>query len=327
VHWGENIVMPLDFLLAAKALVAPISEFLLKRYVGEAGAAAGKGLIEIAGKVAEDGATQHEAKLRFEDLAHKVVKRLIPLFEKLPSNSAEAIALELATTLSRSLSVELLVEADLDPVKLTTAFRGNRPLPQAVFGEDETALYDQALEETARYLLSIANTLPGFEPTAFGAILARIGRMGDDFEQALSSIARIENALTREKDEKAARANRFEADYRQAVIQNLDFLEIFGADISDEARRHRLSVGYISLTISMSDDEETRETVSATKLSLMFGSAKGRVLIRGEAGSGKSTLLRWIAMAAAKTLSLSPELMLAYMLAPNMEKDFNFFDV
>jgi hypothetical protein len=70
--------MPLSLVFAAKSLVGPISEFLLKSYVGEGTAAAGKGLVEIAGKFAEDQETQHEAKLRFEELGEKVVKHLTP---------------------------------------------------------------------------------------------------------------------------------------------------------------------------------------------------------------------------------------------------------
>ena len=294
--------MPLDFLFAAKAIGTPVAEFLLKHFLGELAAGEGKGLIEIAAKAAEDGATQNEARLRFEDLGHKVVKRLQPLFIELPSNSAEAVALQLGETLSKDLSVEFLVEKDLDPVKLAAAFRQARPLPNGMFGEAERALYDRALDEAVRYIIGIANSLPRFEPAAFGTVLGRLSRMGDEFERILASIAEIENALVANKDEAVARANRFEADYRQAVIRNLDFLELFGADISEEARRHRLSVGYISVTIS-ADTNDNRETVSANRISSILAAGSGRILIRGEAGSGKSTLLRWIAIGNA---ALSP---------------------
>ena len=56
--------MPLDFLFAAKAIGTPVAEFLLKHFLGELAAGEGKGLIEIAAKAAEDGATQNEARLR-----------------------------------------------------------------------------------------------------------------------------------------------------------------------------------------------------------------------------------------------------------------------
>jgi Leucine-rich repeat (LRR) protein len=300
-----SVTMPLDFLFAAKAIGTPIAEFLLKHFLGEPAAAAGKGLIAIAGKAIEDGATQYEAKLRFEELGHKIVKRLQPLFHSLPDNAAEAIARELGETLSQSLSIEFLVERDLDPAKLTAAFRSGRPLPHAVFGTDETALYDRALDEAARYLVGIANKLPRFEPTAAGAVLGRLSRMGNEIERILDGITRIEHAFTAAKDQAAARANRFESDYRQAVIRNLDFLELFGADISEEARRHRLSVGYISLTISAFGDGEMRETLNADRLFGTLATGSGRLLIRGEAGSGKSTLLRWAAIENASVRASS----------------------
>ena len=128
--------MPLDFLFATKVIGPPIAEFLLKRFVGETTAAAGKGLVEIAATAVSDGATQYEAKIRFEELGHKVVKRLQPLFHDLSNSSAEAIANELGATLGQSLSVEFLVEKDLDPMKLTAGFQQARPLPRAVFGEE-----------------------------------------------------------------------------------------------------------------------------------------------------------------------------------------------
>jgi hypothetical protein len=222
----------------------------------------------------------------------------------LPQRGTRAIAHELGTTLSQSLSVELLIEKDLDPAKLTEAFRRARPLPHAVFGDGETALYDRALDETARYVVGIANKLPRFEPTAAGAVLGRLSRMSDEIDQVLEGVARIEHALADAQDEVAARANRFESDYRQAVIRNLDFLELFGADISEEARRYRLSVGYISLTMSSSSGGETHEILNADRLFETLAAGSGRLLIRGEAGSGKSTLLRW---AAIDNASLRPQ--------------------
>ena len=44
-------------------------------------------------------------------------------------------------------------------------------------------------------------------------------------------------------------ADHFEKDYRQAVIRNLDLLQLFGTDVSAASRRHRLSVAYISLLV------------------------------------------------------------------------------
>jgi NACHT N-terminal Helical domain 1 len=84
----EYKAMPLDFFFATKAIGTSLAELLLKHFLGEPAAAAGKGLIEIAAKAIEDGATQDEARLRFEELGNKVVKRIQPLFRDLPDHAA-----------------------------------------------------------------------------------------------------------------------------------------------------------------------------------------------------------------------------------------------
>jgi NACHT N-terminal Helical domain 1/NACHT domain len=291
--------MPLTFATAAATIGTPIAEFLLKRFLGEFGAAAGKGLLDIAATAIADEADRRTAKRQFEELGDRIVKRVRPLFDKVTDNSAAAIAAELGTTLGQSLSAAFLIEKDLDPARLAAAFRQARPLPHAMFGADEAALYERTLDQTVRYLVGIAHELPRFEPTAVAAVLGRLSRMGDDLEKVADGIARIERDVSAGKDEAAARTDRFEADYRQAVARNLDYLELFGADVGDEARRHRLSVGYVSLTVSASEGAESSGTVSAEDIFLTLSARSGRLLIRGEAGSGKSTLLRWLAIQTA----------------------------
>jgi len=102
--------------------------------------------------------------------------------------------------------------------------------------------------------------------------------------------------------------SRYEADYRCAVLRKFDYMELLGADIPPEARRHPLSVAYVSLSLLAapegqdSDVEEDAGGVSQSYEEILdqMGSANRRLLIRGEAGSGKSTLLRWTALQAAQ---------------------------
>ena len=104
-------------------------------------------------------------------------------------------------------------------------------------------------------------------------------------------------------------ADRFEFDYRQAVTRNLDVLQLIGADVSLVNRRHRLSVAYITLSVSRQlpfphtastlvndlQSEMEQDTVSVD--AALAGSH--RLLILGLAGSGKTTLLQWLAVRAA----------------------------
>lgn len=300
--------MPLSFGFAVAAIGKPIAIFLLKRFLGEFAAAGGEGLLEIAAAAIGDEADRHAAKHQFEQLGERIVRRLRPLFEKIPDNSANAIAGELGATLSQSLSTDLLLDNDLDPAKLASAFRKGRALPHAMFSADETALYERALDHTARYLVGVAQELPHFEPKAVGAVLGRLRRMDDQLEKTIDGVARIERAIISGRNDAAAREQRFEADYREAVARKLDYLELFGADVSDEARHHKLSVGYVSLTVSASGSTEISGTVSAERMFAILATGTGRLLIRGEAGSGKSTLVRWLAIQAASAHGPAPSI-------------------
>jgi ABC-type uncharacterized transport system fused permease/ATPase subunit len=108
----------------------------------------------------------------------------------------------------------------------------------------------------------------------------------------------------------------------QHVIDQHDFLELFGCDIPRELQRQQLSVAYVSLNLSTESEEEASDAVQARlKLPVNrvgdesdnqegheddLGDASagleyvlddvagktGRLMVRGPAGAGKSTLLR-----------------------------------
>jgi hypothetical protein len=290
--------MSLGFAVAAAKIGTPIARFLLKNYLGEAAAAAGAGLVDIAAQRISDEEGQRLCDRQFEDIGDKIVRRLLPLFEDIEIGAAEAIAHEIGLTLAGHVSAEFFLERDLEPAKLGTALRAARPLPRNMFSQAEIALYERALDEAIRYAVAIAQSLPKFEAQAAAATLGRLSRIGGDLEKVLDGISRIERLVQTTDISETTR--RYEADYRQAVQRNLDYLELFGADISPEAQRHSLSVGYVSLDLtSTSSGRAASATHSATALLWLLANRRGRILIRGHAGSGKSTLLRWLAMEAA----------------------------
>jgi NACHT domain-containing protein/NACHT conflict system protein len=167
-----------------------------------------------------------------------------------------------------------------------------------MFGQAEAALYDRSLDEAVRYIVGIAQSLPRFEVQAAATALGRLSRIGGDLEKVLDGIARIERLVQHTDPGETTR--RYEADYRQAVQRNLDYLELFGADISPEAQRHSLRVGYVSLNLTSGINQNTGlGTHSADSLIWLLGAGSGRMLLRGHAGSGKSTLLRWLAIVTA----------------------------
>jgi hypothetical protein len=289
-----------------KALGAPLAKFLLKKYLSDPAEAVGVSLVDLTQKRITDYADQRKAQRQFEDLGERIVARLVPLFEHETRNtdiSVPAVAAELAETLGGRISAGFFLTGDLDPAQLTAALRAARPLNIGHFSAPEIALYDRALDESVRYVVQVASRLPKFEEAYASVSLQRLGRMSDELEEVLDTTRRIELTVTRlaarstDADEYFAR---YEADYRQAVMRNLDYLELFGADISLESRRHALSVAYISLNLKKSAG--TRDQAESLPVATVLDSLRpeeGRVLIRGEAGSGKSTLSRWTAIQAA----------------------------
>jgi len=288
--------------LLLKLLAEPLGKILLKAYLGETGEAIGGGLLEVARGKLKDHADQREAQRQFQGIADQIVKRVLPLFEQGSRQGEihiESVAGELANTLEARISAEFFLTHDLDPPKLTDAFRAARPLPQGQFSAAEEALYDRALVETVRYLCQTAARLPRFQEALAARSLQQLRHIDKDVEETLESVGRIES-LVRSLGG-GEQSQRYEADYRQAVVRNLDYVELFGADISPEAKRHSLSVAYISLSLAATLPGRRAElqTLPAEDVVRSLGPDAGRLLIRGEAGSGKSTLLRWVALHAA----------------------------
>jgi len=275
------------------------AKFLLRRYLAISDDIAG-GLADVAKAKLEDWQQQQDARRQFERIGEAVVNRLLPLFERESQSGAvnvEAVAIELGQALEGRVSAEFFIDKDLDPRKLTDELRRLHPVRPGHFSEAESALYQRALAEAVRYITGIAASLPKFQATFAAQSLTRLTHMQGDLGKVLDSVQHIESTLAaRGPDE----AERFEADYRQAVLRNLDYLELFGADIPLEARRHSLSVAYVSLNLQ-SGEGRGAEAVSlpAEETLAELSARSGRLLIRGSAGSGKSTLFRWAAIEAA----------------------------
>ena len=296
------------------------AKFLAKRWVTSAAEATGLLDKDIAGEMAAGGmdllkdkfkkvTERNEAERQFQRIGEKIAERLEPLFQQEVKRGlvqVEEIARELGVTLSAHVSPKLLVEKDLDPAVLTTLLRNARPVERGTFSESELAFYDRALEEAVRYVVSTASALPRFQEALAAENLKRIGRIDADLDKVLEITERIERRIVGSNADATAR---FKADYCHAVSQNLDYLELFGADIPPEARRHSLSVAYVSLNLQRHDQKKGQpdDTLPAEAVLNDLRPDGGRLLIRGEAGSGKSTLFRWAAIIASEPSNVTFE--------------------
>ena len=290
-------------------LAKPLGKFLLNNYLGEPAGDVGAGFLDVAKKKIESYTEQREAKRQFERLGERIAYRLLPLFERAKQRgelSVEAVGHELAKTLEGRISAEFFMTHDLDPAKLTIAFREARPFPKNQFSAAEIAFYDRALEEAVRYVVDVAAQLPRFEERNAAASLQRLRYLADGVDSILERTQRIEEGvaeLVERGQTEEAKQKRYEADYRGAVIRNLDYVELFGADVRPEARRQALSVAYVSLSVKQRAKREGQaESLPANDVLNSLSPKAGRLLVRGEAGSGKSTLFRWIAIEAADSV-------------------------
>ena len=192
----------------------------------------------------------------------------------------------------------MLAQQNLNPAHLTKHLIDVHPHATRDFSEAETEFYRRIISECSQRIVYIASQLPSFTERTFAEVLKRERQLIAKSDQILEELRRL-SALSQRENPEIASA-RFETEYRGAVIYNLDRLELFGADVSNASRRHRLSVAYVTLSVTQrmlgyqtANPQETRVSVDEVLASSRC------LLIRGPAGCGKTTLLKWIAVQSA----------------------------
>jgi hypothetical protein len=292
-------------ILIGTTLGTALAKFLLKNYLelkDTAGEVIGEGLLDVAQNRIEDWNTRREAVRLFEGIGDRISQQLLPLFEDAIRRDqlvVEAVVRELAEALGGRISAEFFLTHDLDTARLTNELRRLRPLPKGQFSPAEKAFYDRALQESVGYVVEIASQLPKFEPTLAAQSLQRLTHFRTQVGQILEIVQHIDAQVSAEAGDVGAK--QFEADYRRSINRNLDTLELFGADLTLEARRHGLSVAYVSLNLRSQPGRGAEfELMTAEGVLDSLDPEKGRLLIRGEAGSGKTTLFRWAALQSAR---------------------------
>ncbi|HTN91221.1 MAG TPA: NACHT domain-containing protein, partial [Sorangium sp.] len=203
--------------------------------------------------------------------------------------------------LDTPLPAELLAGKVVDPVALAQALEAApRRLPALqVETEKRFASFFSVL---VRCLVEIAVALPTFDARGGRASASRLSHFVEEAQEILKAVQRVEKRALWDVAHQDPRAARLEADYRHAVVRELDFVELFGADLSEESSRHSLSVAYVSLDVEGADahgDECDAAPLPSEDLLDSLNPDAGRLIIRGAAGSGKTTLLRWTAIQSA----------------------------
>jgi len=265
----------------------------------------------------------------FEGMAERVVQQMTPLLEHeyrgLPANELSAAVLGVADVIDslQSITPDLLFSIDVEPLALEglllaqPASRVRRDLSPAA-----TAVFERLLRENCNYIIELTMNMPQFTGLALAELLRRGTEISERVERAFARIPQPA-AIEADADQE------FGVRYRRHISRELDRLELFGLTLSESASRYELSIAYITLGASTSDDVESRPEQRSEKGKIAIDAAAGdgstdaeveaeamvdgtylrvdealargsRHLIRGEAGSGKTTLLQWLAVTASR---------------------------
>ena len=241
----------------------------------------------------------------FDECADIVARRLSGLlaaeFSRVPENERVAAVMAVSDTFAAArLSDEALFRADLDARMIERQLRpAARPvLSRALLSEGGEQVYWLVLRESCSYLVEVVTTLPRFSAGAFTELLRRETAI-------LETLNRVLDRLPERRG-----VDDFATDYRRAVANRLDRMELLGVTLADTNRRYPLTIAYIDLSV-MRQDTSTGRLVTKTgtdddpfrgpggqRAANVLGRS-GRVLVVGHAGSGKTTLLQWLAVRSA----------------------------
>lgn len=313
--------MPL-FETLVSTLGPTIAKTLLKVWAGDNKVASdvGGSSIDALTKLIPEIRARNETKRQLESIGERAAESLLFTFESegkfLMVEDQEAVASLVGRTLDNTqIDTELLIQKDLDPVRLAQHFIKEASEELATLPVGRVQLFTRVIEEASQSIIDIARMLPKFTERTFSELLKRNRVLVDAAQQILEKLDRIR---TKTDDDQEIEAVRFETEYRRAVARNLNKLELFGIDLSRASRSHPLSVAYVSLdvgghrkergdTITKGEPDESEENDDSgvDAVEIVLGETN-RLIVRGPAGAGKTTLLQWIAVQAASRSFDSP---------------------
>ena len=209
-----------------------IAKTVLKLWAGDRKVASeGGGLaVDVLAKLIPEIRTRNEAERQLQTIGEKAAESLMFVFEtegrQLMVDDQQAVANLVAQTLDRSkISVEFLLERDLDPVRLARHLIAEATEQLSLFPEHRARLFTRVIEEASQSIIDIARVLPNFTERTFSELLRRDRVLIDAAERTLESLDRIRSKA---EDDQQSSSARFETEYRRAVVRNLNRVELFG---------------------------------------------------------------------------------------------------
>lgn len=238
---------------------------------------------------------------QFQVLSEKAAERLSYLYEieyrGWSEDKFEPVVVAVADALSvAKITPTLLAKSNLDPAQLKQHILRSARKQKNGLNADELGLFDRLLSQSCELIIDYSSQLPSVSQRTLAEILNRE-------EQLLNLISEITLRIKQIQENQyhtsfgGIDSRKFRLDYVRTVIRKLEWMELFGADLSSASKKHRLNVAYINLSLQgkMRDKGDALNILGADQAI----QAAQRLFIRGAAGSGKTTLLKWIAVKAA----------------------------
>ncbi|MFC4068475.1 NACHT domain-containing protein [Actinoplanes subglobosus] len=257
------------------------------------------------------------ARRRVDDIVDVVYQRLEPLINQrdggLPENEVLAALAAVSETLrDADLSDRAIFADDVDAALMARRLRRElADVPErAGLSEGAVHLYQRVLNESCVCLTQLLVQLGPFQARVGVQTLERLTAVAGAWAQVLDRVPMA--SLD------APAGDRFDDEFRRRylahVADKLDVLELFGVDVRRYRLQTKLSIAYISLSVTEAGGRAVRRGFrwkpgrfrqehggesTSVRAEQALGSAD-RILLRGEAGSGKTTLLQWVAVTAAR---------------------------
>ncbi len=303
-----------------------VGKFLLKHYLGEFAQATGGGVIDfgtdqLKSKI-NNALAARKAERQFEQIGTDLVERIecdlqsAVLAADEPKPDPNKILLRLKQVLAGHLTADFVIRNQIDSQKLADALRAAIVPDAERFTPSEQILYDETISKTAQYIYRVSAKLPEFDERRAEESLNILHQLANEVSEILADARAIREAVvTRPLTDEIE----YETSYRNAVVAELDKVELFGVDLPRELQEAKLTDAYITLRLrgdnesgqeddndddgEIGDDESEPDGPSILSVEQALDRllpASGRLLVRGGAGCGKTTLIRWTAIQAAR---------------------------
>ena len=260
------------------------------------------GIVDSIRSMTGDLLAARNANRHFEKISEKAAELLQNLYEieyrSWTEDQFEAIALNAADAIRNAqITPALLASRNLDPIELQRFILKISKSYERDLSQDEVALYKRLVHKSCELIIDFSAELPNFTQRTLSEVLKREETIIQIITDTAERVKRLQES-SYHPSIGGMDSRYFRNTYKSTVIRKLDWMELYGSDLSGESTRHKLNVAYIHLSVRKSHTGSSESDIILPVDKAIQDTR--HLFIRGAAGSGKTTLLKWIAVKSAE---------------------------